>query len=325
MDEMNKGQEKSKGKGECEEKEKPPVAGQSKGFISRHARIATVLAVVCGATSGPLSAMIDAPSLAIGFWRLTVAVPIFLLLTLGRAEKRQALAAVSKKDLAWCLLSGLFLFGHYFSWFTAAKTTSIASASVLASFHPLVVLAVSLLLFKRKVSLRSTAAILVALAGGAVIVGFDYRMLAGENLPGNLFALSAGICMGLYFCVGDWVRRRVDGEVYVLLVFTACWALFAGAVAVTGTPLLGYRVSDYLYIGLMAILCQIGTHAVLNLCIGHVSSLYVSAWEACDPVFSTLLALLLLSQIPSGHEVVGCILVVAALLYYNWQESKEAA
>ena len=90
----------------------------------------------------------------------------------------------------------------------------------------------------------------------------------------------------------------------------------------TGTQLLGFTFTDYLYVAMMALVCQIGAHAVFNMCIGHVSSLYVSTWEAGDPVFSILVAILVLGQIPAMYEVVGCIIVVGALLYYNYQENK---
>lgn len=53
---------------------------------------------------------------------------------------------------------------------------------------------------------------------------------------------------------------------------------------------------------------------------GHVSSLYVSTWETADPVFATLLAILMVKQIPSTTEVIGCVIVVAALLLYNKSE-----
>ena len=58
------------------------------------------------------------------------------------------------------------------------------------------------------------------------------------------------------------------------------------------------------------------------MCIGHVSSLYVSTWEAGEPVFATAMALIFLGQVPRTYEIIGCIIVVCALLYYNRQESK---
>jgi len=270
-----------------------PLPGKSRctelNFIAKHAKIAVIIAVICGACSGSLSAMTAIPSIGIGFWRLTLVLPFFLIPVLTSTEKKKLLKGVSKNDWLWCGLSGLFLFIHYFSWFNAVKMTNIASAAVLASFHPLAVLAVTVLIMKQKVSLKSVAAILVALCGGAVVMGFDLAALTSGQLAGNLFGLAAGIFMGLYFAVGGYVRKRVDGGIYVLLVFSACWICFIIAAAGTGTPLLGYTFTDYLYVAMMAIICQMGAHAVFNMCMGHVSSLYVSAWETADPVFGAVI------------------------------------
>ncbi len=293
-------------------------------FIAKHAKIVVVIAVICGATSGPLSAMTAISSLGIGFWRLTIALPFFLIPTLMNPEKKVKLLAVGKKDLLWCGIAGVLLFGHFYSWFSAVKMTNIASAAVLASLHPLVVLLVTVFILKKKVSWKSVLAILVALGGGAIIMGFDLAAITSGHMMGNIFGFLAGMFMGLYFSVGDSVRKRVDGGIYVLLVFAACWVCFTAAILLTGTPVLGFTLMDYVCVALMALFCQIGTHAMLNMCIGHVSSLYVSTIESGDPVFSILMAIIALRQFPAMYEVVGCIIVVGALLYYNYQESKES-
>lgn len=290
-------------------------------FIANHAKIATVFAVIFGATSGILGTLTQAPSMAIGFWRLTMALPFFAVPILINKEGRERLAGISRKNYIWCFISGFFLFGHFFSWFNAVKFTNVASAAVLASLHPLAVLLITVFIYKKKVSWKSVAAIFVAVLGGAIITGADLATLAGGHLKGNLFALSAALFMGLYFAVGDVVRKEVDGDLYVLLVFAGCWICFSAGMLVTGTPALAYEPMDFVYIAMMAVLCQIGAHAVFNMCIGHVSSLYVSTWEAGDPVFSTLLGIFFLRQIPTVYEILGCIIVVGALLYYNRQES----
>ncbi|MDD6880127.1 MAG: DMT family transporter [Firmicutes bacterium] len=291
------------------------------GFIAKYAKVATVCAVLFGATSGILGRLITAPAMAIGFWRLTIALPFFIIPALSNSTQRDKLKAISPKDYMWCFISGAFLFAHFFSWFNAVKLTNIASAAVLASLHPLVVLLVTIFIYKKRVNYKAILAILVALAGGAVIVGVDYNAFAGGNLKGNIFAFLAAMFMGLYFSVGDAVRKRVDGGLYVLLVFFSCWICFIIGNIVTGTELLGYPAMDYVMLVAMALMCQIGAHAVFNLCIGHVSSLYVSTWETGDAVFSTIFAVIFLSQIPKGYEIIGCIIVVCALLYYNRQES----
>lgn len=261
--------------------------------------------------------------MAIGFWRLTIALPFFIIPALTSDKKRQQLKEIAPSDYMWCFISGAFLFGHFFSWFNAVKLTNIASASVLAALHPLVVLLVTVLIYKKRVSIKSVAAIIVALVGGVIIVGADYNTFAGGNLTGDIFAFMAAMFMGLYFSVGDAVRKRVDGGLYVLLVFFSCWICFSIGMIFTGTPVFGYSAMDYVLLVVMAFLCQIGAHAVFNLCIGHVSSLYVSTWETADSVFAIVMAIIFLQQIPKLYEIIGCIIVVCALLYYNKQESKQ--
>ena len=167
------------------------------GLIARHAKIATVFAVLFGSSSGILGNLITAPSLAIGFWRLTIALPFFIIPALTNAEKREKLRRISKKDYFFCFVSGAFLFGHYFSWFTAVKLTNIASASVLAALHPLVVLLITIFIYRRRVSAKSILAIAVALLGGVLIMGADYSAFAGGNLTGNIMAFH-----GPVFCHG---------------------------------------------------------------------------------------------------------------------------
>ena len=290
-------------------------------FIAKHAKIATILAVIFGATSGILGRLTMAPSLAIGFWRLTMALPFFAVPILSKKSDREKLKSIERKDMLWCFISGAFLFGHFYSWFNAVKFTNVAAASVLAALHPLVVLLVTVFIYKKKVSWKSVAAIIVALIGGAIIVGADINAIAGGRMIGNIYALMAGVFMGLYFSVGDHVRKRVEGRFYVLLVFFSCWVCFSAGMLITGTSAVSYTLMDFVYIAAMAVICQIGSHAVFNMCIGHVSSLYVSTWEAGEPIFSTLLGIIFLSQIPTVYEIIGCVIVVGALLYYNRQEN----
>ena len=93
---------------------------------------------------------------------------------------------------------------------------------------------------------------------------------------------------------------------------------FVIGIIATKTPILGYSAHDYLLIVAMTFVCQIGAHAVFNLCFGYVDSLYVSAWESGESVFAIVLGIIFLGQIPEGWEIVGCAVVVTGLLYYNY-------
>lgn len=289
---------------------------EKKSFLERYVKIIVVLAVMAGSSSGIFGSVIEAPSMAIGFWRLTLGLPFFAVPVLLR--NRESLKRISKKDYMWTFAAGAFLFGHFFTWFNAVKMTNIASAVVLAALHPLVVLVITVFVLKRKVGRRPVMGIVLALLGGVLIAGLDYRQLTEGNFAGDILAFLAGAFMGIYFAIGNEVRKNVPGSTYVFLVFLSCWICFSVGMIVSGTPALGYSASDYLYIIGLTLVCQIGAHAVFNLCFGYVDSLYVSAWESSESVFAILMGILFLGQIPASWEIIGCAVVVIGLLYYNY-------
>lgn len=295
----------------------------SESFIDKYAKILVVVAVLCGAFSGSFGALISAPVQVIGFWRLTFALPFFFVIVITNKEKRASLKKVSKKEFLICLLTGFFLFAHFYSWYSAVKLTNVSAAACLASFHPLVVLFITIFIYKKKVSIKSIISILFALAGGAIIVCSDITALETSKTSGNIFAILAGIFMGIYFAIGGKVRPKMDGSIYVLIVFFGTFLSFFVCNLIMGTPFFGYPIRDYLYILCLAIICQIGSHAMWNLCMGKVSSLYVSTWETMDPVFSTILAIIMVGQLPTIYEIAGSIIVVISILFYNKFEREQ--
>ena len=118
-------------------------------FLSKYAKVLVVLATILGSLSGPLGKAITAPSLAIGFWRLTMGLPFFIISVLGSSYRRKELVSIDKKSLVGAAVAGVFLFVHFFSWFNAVKMTNITSAAIFASLHPLVVLFISIAIYKR--------------------------------------------------------------------------------------------------------------------------------------------------------------------------------
>lgn len=294
---------------------------EKSGFIARYVKIIVVLAVVAGSSSGIFGNVIEAPSMAIGFWRLTMGLPFFAIPVL--LKQRDVLKSISKRDYILTFIAGAFLFGHFFSWFNAVKMTNIASAVVLAALHPLVVILITVFVLKRKVGIRPIMGILLALLGGALIAGLDYNQLSSGNFLGDVLAFVAALCMGIYFALGSEVRKNVPGSAYVFLVFFACWICFVIGMIGTGTPALGYSGKDYLLLIGLTLVCQIGAHAVFNLCFGYVDSLYVSAWESGESVFAIIMGVIFLHQIPTSWELLGSAVVVIGLLFYNYSTNLE--
>jgi drug/metabolite transporter (DMT)-like permease len=289
-----------------------------KQIAERYIKYVVFLAVIAGSTSGIMGRLITADSMAIGFFRLTLALPFFLIPVLTR--RRDALKAVSVRNLTWSAISGVFLFWHFLCWFIAVKHTTIASAIILADMHPLIVMGIMIVILKKRIPIRAAVGVIVALLGAALVLGFDFNF-AGANIYGDIMAVFAAIAMGVYFCIGGILRKDIPGDIYITVVFSACWICFAIGMVVTGTPVFGYPLSDYLWLLVMTFLCQIGCHAVLNWSMRLVPALYVSAWETAEIVSASFLALLIFNEMPGTTAFIGGAIVITGLLYYNYHEN----
>lgn len=283
-----------------------------------YVKYVVLLAVISGSTSGILGRLITADSMAIGFYRLTLALPFFLVPVMLR--KREALKAVPRRDLVWSAISGMFLFWHFLCWFIAVKNTTIASAIILADLHPLVVMGITVIILKKKIPGRAAVGVFVALLGAALVMGFDFNF-AGNQIYGDIMALFTAVAMGIYFCIGGVLRKDIPGDIYITLVFFACWICFTIGMVATGTPFFGYPLSDYLWLIVMTALCQIGAHAVLNWSMRYVPALYVSAWGTAEIISAPLLALWIFGELPGPTKVMGGVIVIGGLLYYNYHEN----
>jgi drug/metabolite transporter (DMT)-like permease len=290
-------------------------------IFQRHPYSVLAFSVVMGATSGIITRFIHADPMAIGFYRLAFALPFFLIPSL--IFHRREFLEISRRDFMWSIISGGFLFIHFYAWFKSITLTTIASAVVLMELHPVIVLFITLVFFRKKVPASSIMGIGVALLGGMIVAGGDYS-LEGTHFVGDIYALASAVGMGAYFAIGNVVRVRMSSAPYVTLVFGSCWLFFAVGMLLLEVPFVGYAPSDYGYILLMTLVCQVGGHALFNWCLGYVTALDVSTWELGEIAVATMLAFLLLHEVPTPTQWVGALVVILGLLYYNRTQRKEA-
>ena len=288
--------------------------------FERNSKKIVVMAALAASTSAIFVRMIDAGAVAIGFYRLTFAVPFFAVTVF--LWHREALKSISKKQIAGSMLGGLFLAGHYFTWFTAIGHTTIASAVVICNISPIIILIITAGLLREKTTVKAVIGVIVALIGAAIITGGDYSF-AGKAIYGDVMAFFGALFYALYFLVGRKMRKGINAAVYVFIVFGTCWLAFLIGMFATGTPFTGYSTNDYFYLFAFAMVCSIGAHAVFNWCLGHVSPLYISTIETGESISAAALAALFFAEIPTLWQWIGGGITICGLLYYNYHDSED--
>ncbi len=273
---------------------------------------ALAVAVVAVSTSAILIRLSDAPKGPMAFWRVVLT---WLLLAPLAYRGRAEFAKLRGHDLLSALLAGLALAAHFAAWFESVDRTTVAASVTLVTTQPAFVAVAAALLLGESLSRKTALGIGVALAGSALmsLEGLLTPGTAPEPLFGNALALAGAVFAAAYVLAGRSVRQRVALTPYVTVVYVVCALGLLGYTLVLGDSLVAYPPHEWLLFLGMAIGPGLFGHTVINWALAHVESSVVSVSLVGEPVGSTLLALLILSEVPGPITVVGGAVVLTGI------------
>ncbi|MFC7095945.1 DMT family transporter [Halobaculum marinum] len=282
--------------------------------------VGLAVAVFAVSTSAILVEWSGAPSLIKALYRVVFTIALLLPLTLARPDDRAAFRRIGARDLVLAGAAGVALAVHFGSWFESLRWTSIAASVTLVQAQPLFVVAGAWALLDERVGPRTVVGIGVALAGmvlmsvGDTLLGAGAAIAGPAPLYGNALAVLGAATAGAYVLVGRSVRQRLPLLPYVVVVYTTCALTLLAAALVRGHPLFAYPAEEWLLFLAMAAGPGVFGHTVINWALAHVESSVVSVSLLGEPVGSTLLAVVLLAEVPSPITVVGGAVVLAGVL-----------
>lgn len=256
-------------------------------------------------------AQAEAPSLVIAAGRTGLATLILLPLALTR--RRTELKGLSLSGRRWAVLAGLMLALHFAGWITSLEYTSVTSSTVLFATAPFWVALVAPWLLNEPLTRPVLAGIGLALLG-TVIIALGSGSAGGQSLLGNGLALLGAITYAAYFIIGRRLRPSLSLLSYTTLVYGSA-ALFLLLVTwIAGYSLAGYSLNTYLLIVLMALFPQLLGHSSYNYALGYLPAVYVSIASIAEPIGATILALILLQELPGRLTLFGSVFVLAGVL-----------
>lgn len=274
--------------------------------IASRARPIVIVAVAFTSISAILIRISEAPPLAIAAYRMFFAFLMIAPFALPRMRR------LSRRDLLLALASGGFLALHFATWITSVTLTSVASATVLVSMHPVIVLVGSVVMLREKPVPGVTALILLALAGTIILSWGDLRSGVGD-LGGNLLALAGAAAVACYMLLGSSLRRRVGALQYNALIYGVASVILFPLARVWGTELAPYPAREYLIFAALGFFCTILGHALFNWALKYIRATFVSTSILMEPVFATVMAIFILGEIPSLLTLLGGVVVIGAL------------
>ena len=250
------------------------------------------------------------PPIGLAFWRWVVGAAI--ILPFAWPHLRHDIRPMLR---AWRPMLAFSVFGiavFNTTLYVAAQSTTALNIVMLQSTMPVLIVAASFLLFRERVSGRQALGIAVSLTGAVTLVSRgDPWVLARLDLNrGDVWMLAGIVSYAVYTAL---LRRRppVHGLSFVAATFLAGAAMllpFYLAETLSGRPLpptpvaAGAILYVALFASVLAYLCYNRAVALLG---ANVAGLAVHL----VPVFGTVLAVLLLGEVPRAFHAAGILLI----------------
>ena len=249
----------------------------------------------------------DVGPVAVGFWRLVLALPFLWLVARAVRQPPQfpgraltlvlvAAAAFYALDLA--------------AWNAGILMTKLGNATLFGNSGSFVFALYGLVLAHRLPSLNQSAALALALAGALLLMNSSYELSPG-NLAGDLLTLVAGLLYGGYLIAVD--RARSSLKPLPLLFFVT---LLAAPILLAISVSAGERLwpGDWTPLLIFALSSQVLGQGLLVYSIGVLSPFVVGLALLTQPALSALIGWLAYGEALSAADWLGAAAIAGALV-----------
>jgi drug/metabolite transporter (DMT)-like permease len=273
-----------------------------------------------------------APSLVIAAYRLGIASLILLPILIQR--ERKILASLDASQIKWVVGSGFFLSIHFATWITSLEYTTVANAVVFVSMAPLFVALASPMFLNEPIHPSIKSALALALLGTVIIAVSDVchldaglqcppleRFFTGESLKGDLLAIGGAIAGAGYILVGRKVRAEIALLPYIGMVYSIAALFLITYVFIAGLEPFRFPPITYLWFLLLALFPQLVGHSMINWALRFMTAAYVSITLLGEPIGSSILAFLILDEVPNFIMLSGAVLILSGIIMASLRQS----
>ncbi|SEW32462.1 DMT family transporter [Natrinema salifodinae] len=294
--------------------------------------VGVAVAVIAISTSAILVRWSEAPSVVKAFYRVLFATSMVAPFALRDID---GIKTISVRDLGFAVVSGLALAAYFGSFFESLEWTSVAASVTLISTQPIFVGIGAAFLLNERLTSRMFVGMIVALVGaftmsvgplmvdpllgGGNIVEVLAAAFAGSSaqLYGNAIAFGGALAGAIYTLTGRSLRQRLSLFVYTFIIYTVSTVALGGLAIGTGAQLLGYAPTEWVLFFAMALILDLFGQTVYNWALKYVKASVMSVSLLADPVAATILALVLLGEVPEVVMILGGVVVLVGIYLTN--------
>ncbi|CAH0345471.1 EamA family transporter [Bacillus sp. CECT 9360] len=245
-----------------------------------------------------------------------VCASLFLLL-IG-AFKNRNLLKIRAKDTYLFIGTGIVSI-VFFNWcyFTAMNMLSISTAVILLYTSPIFVMLFSSFFFKEKITYTKIILIGCTVLGSMLIAGESgLEVSGGENL-GYIIGIGAGIGYALYNIFGKLALRKYESFTITAYTFITASVFLLPITRVwnkTETIMVPNTILLILGLGLFS---TVIAYLLYTWGLGKMEGSKAAVIATAEPVTAMFLGFLFYDERLSSIQLVGAIIIIGAMIFYN--------
>ncbi len=260
--------------------------------------------------SGPLIRLaFPIPVLVIVFVRLGFAFLIMFFLSWHRKEENNYSFTRSTNFLL--VLAGISLGAHFWFWTESLKHTSIIISVVLVTLHPIFVGFGAYFFLKEPFGRSLVFGTVIAVFGTLIMTGMDTSL--HNSLLGNFLALMGGIFFSIFLVISRAMRKQFSTFGYSAIVYGLATLFISFVFIFSDVQFVTVSPSSYWALIGIVVLPQLIGHTTINWTLGVFPAAIVGIAIVCEPIGASLLAVVLLDEIPTFFEVLGALIIVSGV------------
>lgn len=250
---------------------------------------------------------------ATGFYRTILAVPPLWLFWQFRPASAKSMDTPGLPPLGLILIPGLLFAGDLFFWHLSIQYTTVANATLLSNFAPVIVTLGAWLVLREKITPSFLVALLVSICGALMLVGASFQ-LGGDYVFGDMLAFTTAIFYGAYMIAVAKLRGRHSTQQLMLWSSLVSGLALLPMVWVMGEGLLPPTLTGWAILFGLAWISHALGQSLIAYALGHLPASFSSLVVLIQPVAAAFFGWLWLGEGLQPLQVAGGVVVLGGIL-----------
>ena len=263
----------------------------------------------------------EVPTIHILLLRMGFALPFYIAIFFLNKEPKKA--SINTKDYLWLIVFGIT--GYYmasFFDFYGLKFLSASLERIILFVYPTLVVIIGALFLKTKITKKQLLAIVITYIGVILTFASELQINHDENLflGAGLIFMSA-LTYACYLVGSGWLIPKFGTVKFTsIAMIVACTSVIIHYLLTDRLTILNYPKEVYIGTLIMAVFCTVLPSYLVSFAIQKLGASKFSIIGSIGPVFTILLATLILGESITLAQTIGVLIVIIGVRIVSKKE-----